>query len=355
MPRSTPLVLALFLCAWTALPAPSQESIERTVNLSSGWVAYPGALYLNLPYRFSGVPGTGDVAAWPAFDVALGLPAHFAAGVRLAHRSAAGEEQPNEWEIFARHRMMEQAEGGPADLSVEAAFNGRAGSVDGELSAARWLGALRVLGALRAMSSPFGAADPRLALAGGAVFHVREGSLPLALAGDLASVLGPEAVGELAWSLAAQVGVSFTRYTLSLFATNTSSPTLQGRTNATGGTRYGLELSLPVPLGRFLGWYVPRDEAAEAVREDVASSWPLVRADIRRYLFVPTRLEVPAGTTVEWTNSDEVVHTVTADDGTWDSGAIPPGETWRARFDSPGSYPYHCGPHPFMMGVVIVR
>jgi plastocyanin len=64
---------------------------------------------------------------------------------------------------------------------------------------------------------------------------------------------------------------------------------------------------------------------------------------------------VPAGTTVEWTNGDAVVHTVSADDASFNSGAIAPGATWRATFTRPGTYAYHCGPHPFMKGVVIVR
>jgi plastocyanin len=74
-----------------------------------------------------------------------------------------------------------------------------------------------------------------------------------------------------------------------------------------------------------------------------------------RYLYAPKRLVIEAGTTVEWTNRDEMVHTVSADDGSWDSGAIRPGESWRATFTEPGVYPFHCGPHPFMKGVVVVR
>lgn len=76
---------------------------------------------------------------------------------------------------------------------------------------------------------------------------------------------------------------------------------------------------------------------------------------VRDYLFGPKRLVIDAGTTVEWVNMDEVVHTATAQDGSWDSGGIPPGSSWRARFDRRGIYPYFCSPHPFMIGVVVVR
>ena len=79
------------------------------------------------------------------------------------------------------------------------------------------------------------------------------------------------------------------------------------------------------------------------------------RASMREMAFRPLRIEVAAGATVVWTNSDAMVHTVTSDDGRWSSGAIEPGATWRRRFDRPGTYSFHCTPHPFMKGVVVVR
>lgn len=81
----------------------------------------------------------------------------------------------------------------------------------------------------------------------------------------------------------------------------------------------------------------------------------IARASMREMTFRPMRIEVAAGATVVWTNSDAMVHTVTSDDGRWSSGAIEPGATWRRRFDRPGTYSFHCTPHPFMKGVVVVR
>jgi plastocyanin len=71
--------------------------------------------------------------------------------------------------------------------------------------------------------------------------------------------------------------------------------------------------------------------------------------------FVPARVEVTAGTVVEWTNQGARDHTVTSDDRSWDSGSIAPGSSWRHRFDRPGTYAIHCEPHPSMRGVVVVR
>jgi plastocyanin len=191
-------------------------------------------------------------------------------------------------------------------------------------------------------------------LAGGAVVHLREGVLPVALAGDATSTYGS---GErtAGWSLAVQVGAAFTTHTLSLFATNTPSSTLQGSSRGESRTRFGFDFTVPVPVGRFLGWYVPRETAAEAVIAPPAEVRQTFAADIRRYLFAPKRIEIHAGESVTWGNSDAVVHTVASDDGAWNSGAIQPGQTWTATFTQPGRYLFHCGPHPYMKGVVIVH
>jgi plastocyanin len=108
-------------------------------------------------------------------------------------------------------------------------------------------------------------------------------------------------------------------------------------------------------VGRVLGWYLPRAEAREAVRVPATTPADAVAASIFRHDFVETRIEIPAGTTIQWTNYDDVVHTVTADDGSWDSRGIQPGERWSATFTRPGRYPFHCGPHPYMRGMVVVR
>jgi len=62
------------------------------------------------------------------------------------------------------------------------------------------------------------------------------------------------------------------------------------------------------------------------------------------------------GQAVRWTNRDPVEHTVTFD-GAAEPGSpvIPPNGSYVHRFDKPGTYTYHCTPHPFMKGTVIVR
>jgi len=82
---------------------------------------------------------------------------------------------------------------------------------------------------------------------------------------------------------------------------------------------------------------------------------PVTKTEIKTMTFGLQRIEIPAGTTVTWTNNDPLVHTVSADDKSWDSGAIEPGKSWSHTFTQPGAYAFHCTPHPFMKALIVVR
>jgi len=71
--------------------------------------------------------------------------------------------------------------------------------------------------------------------------------------------------------------------------------------------------------------------------------------------FAPPQISLSEGSTVFWTNDDSTEHTVTSDEGLFDSGPIPPGETFDNTFDSSGEFGYHCSIHPFMTGIVSVE
>jgi plastocyanin len=76
--------------------------------------------------------------------------------------------------------------------------------------------------------------------------------------------------------------------------------------------------------------------------------------DILNFAFDPPTITVPAGTTVTWTNRDEVPHTATGDDGSFDTDTIDGGGSASHTFDSPGTFPYVCVFHPNMEGTVVV-
>ncbi|WP_050741290.1 plastocyanin/azurin family copper-binding protein [Acetobacterium bakii] len=74
---------------------------------------------------------------------------------------------------------------------------------------------------------------------------------------------------------------------------------------------------------------------------------------IENFEFVPAVLTVKAGDTVEWQNNDAVIHTVKFD--TFESPDMGEGAIYTTSFDTPGTYPYICGPHPYMEGTIIVE
>lgn len=65
---------------------------------------------------------------------------------------------------------------------------------------------------------------------------------------------------------------------------------------------------------------------------------------IANFQFTPATITVKAGSTVTWTNK-EGAHTVTADDGSWESPTLKAGQTFSRKFDRPGTHRYYCSFH----------
>jgi plastocyanin len=76
---------------------------------------------------------------------------------------------------------------------------------------------------------------------------------------------------------------------------------------------------------------------------------------IKNMAFSPGSLTVATGTTVTWTNNDGITHTVTADDGSFNSGNLTPGMSFTHTFNAAGTVSYHCNIHPMMTGSVAVK
>ncbi len=94
------------------------------------------------------------------------------------------------------------------------------------------------------------------------------------------------------------------------------------------------------------------DENAPQGSGDAAAGASAV--DISGFAFNPGNIEIAAGTEVTWTNNDSSAHTVTADDGSFDSGKLDEGGTFSFTFDTPGTYTYHCDFHPNMTATIVV-
>ncbi len=71
--------------------------------------------------------------------------------------------------------------------------------------------------------------------------------------------------------------------------------------------------------------------------------------------FSPSSKTVALNTTITWTNKDGTTHTVTSNNGQFDSGHIGDGGTFSFKFDSVGTYAYHCTLHSSMNGTIIVQ
>lgn len=79
---------------------------------------------------------------------------------------------------------------------------------------------------------------------------------------------------------------------------------------------------------------------------------------IRDFAFVPDSVLVPAGATVTWVNCEPAIiepHTTTSDSPGWNSPQFSAGARFSRRFDTPGVFTYHCEPHQFMVGKVVVQ
>ncbi|QOV90706.1 cupredoxin domain-containing protein [Humisphaera borealis] len=79
-----------------------------------------------------------------------------------------------------------------------------------------------------------------------------------------------------------------------------------------------------------------------------------VNVSISGLKYSPGTVEVKVGDTVTWTNNDDREHTVTADDGSFESGTLKKGRTFSKTFSKPGSYAYGSDPSPRTRGVVVV-
>jgi plastocyanin len=75
---------------------------------------------------------------------------------------------------------------------------------------------------------------------------------------------------------------------------------------------------------------------------------------ITGFQFAPQVRVIDEEDTVSWSNEDPVAHTVTADDGSFDSGALGESDTFEHTFAAIGVVAYHCNIHPNMHGTVVV-
>jgi plastocyanin len=79
------------------------------------------------------------------------------------------------------------------------------------------------------------------------------------------------------------------------------------------------------------------------------------KVSIQDFRFSPAKIAVKKGTKVTWVNRGNAAHTVTANNGAFDSGTLQPGESFSRTFRKAGKFNYHCEIHPEMKGSVTVK
>ncbi|MFW5946846.1 MAG: plastocyanin/azurin family copper-binding protein [Gemmatimonadota bacterium] len=370
---TTALVAALL--AWLPASSSAQSTLERGPNLDGPWVTGSGVLQFNVMHRFWVTPPPArKVFNTPTVLLGAGVGRDVFLGARYASNSRLVSGEFNEWELFARWAPL--ASPGAVASAVTASWSPVAGSVDGEVVAARTVGPVRAQLSGRAFSA-FRGADPDVALGAGAVWSLTR---HVAVAADVVSVLSAEV--DPAWSAGLQLRIPTTPHTLSLHVSNAFATTLQGSSFDGDDRFWGFEFTVPLTLSRFFGGgSTPAmgsggHRGAEDVEAGGAAGPPpsdtaVVTMD-NRLRFLPDTIRVVAGAAVRWENTSDVIHTVTADPARaveaanvslpaeaspFDSGDLRPGEVFVRVFDVPGTYRYVCVPHELagMVGTVIVE
>ncbi|HKT59159.1 MAG TPA: cupredoxin family copper-binding protein [Gemmatimonadales bacterium] len=356
------LALAAFLAALAAPPAAAQGVVDRTPNLDDGWTVPVGVLQFNFLHRFEvSPPPARKVTSFPNFRLATGLPYGFNLDLDYATNSTVFTGIPNEYQLALRRPVLRETRGAPLDLTATAGYAFAPQSVDGEVTVGRRFGRVRLLGTVRGMTNAYDVQRSLWGVGSGAVVRVTSW---LSLAGDVFGIVnGPDNAGlGTAWGAGAQLRVPYSPHTFSIQVTNTQSASIEGSSRGVHGVHMaGFEFTIPFTLSRYFGRRAAKPAAVDTTQR-AAPAAPGVTATrgatavrIANLAFDAKVVRVRAGTTVRWTNNDQLQHSVTADDGSFDSGLIDPGGSYERVFDRPGDYAYHCTPHPFMTGHVIVE
>jgi plastocyanin len=106
-------------------------------------------------------------------------------------------------------------------------------------------------------------------------------------------------------------------------------------------------LSAAVALGA-----AARSSLAGSAGEKNASA---TQVKIDNFSFGPATVTFPSGTTITWTNNDDVPHVVSSDDKMFKSKALDTDDRFSFTFTKPGTYNYYCAIHPKMVAKIVVQ
>jgi plastocyanin len=90
-------------------------------------------------------------------------------------------------------------------------------------------------------------------------------------------------------------------------------------------------------------------------RLPLARVFAATAVDTGENYYTPANVTIHPGDTVTWTNSGKEAHTVTADDDSWGTDDLEPGQSFSQTFTTPGTYSYSCILHDNQTGVITVQ
>ena len=238
------LFVIVFLNFFSSRVAEAQSVLERTPNISNGWI--PGAVQFNFIHRMwtQEIGPDTRLLASPSFLLGMPVLENGMLAIRYAPNSTV--VQAHEPEIFGRWLIAKPEGLSPVSLVINAAYNFAAESLDGDFSLTRPFGRISVLGTFRAFSNAYNSGNFRIAAGGGVIIHITQG---LALSGDIISLVDGDE--DLAWGAGLQMRVPASPHTFSLQITNARTHTIHGSSVGQETILYGFEFTMPMTfLGR---------------------------------------------------------------------------------------------------------
>ncbi len=122
-----------------------------------------------------------------------------------------------------------------------------------------------------------------------------------------------------------------------------------GHGTAAGATSASSSMPMPMPAGQMAS-------AGPATSTPPPPAVPAGAAEVGivNFKFTPATVTIKVGGTIDWTNHDDIGHTVTFAGQGINSKVLQRNDRFSHTFDTPGTYTYICSIHPFMHGTVVV-
>ncbi|MBA3470709.1 MAG: plastocyanin [Herpetosiphonaceae bacterium] len=146
---------------------------------------------------------------------------------------------------------------------------------------------------------------------------------------------------------------------IGLAACGSAEPTAQSQAAATVAPTMAMATDMPMDMPTEMPMAMATDMPMAMATMAPAASGATAEVGIQTFQFSPATLEVKVGTTVTWTNNDDIDHSVTSGappegDKAFDSDFFLKGETFSHTFTSAGEVMYFCRKHNSMVGMVKV-